>query len=98
MPNANSPVNFPNLPIYVSHISYPTTNTYDFLTTNNQVSIPPDGGGSYLATIQGGNLFYTIVNTNGERVGFDLVVEITATNQDGNYFTVLSNLNNTIGP
>ena len=49
------------------------------------MSIPiPDGGSSYLAQIQNGNLFYTIVNTNSERIAFDLLEEITVTNQDGN--------------
>ena len=100
LPNADSPSPFPVLPVYVSHINFPDPaipTTFDFVTMSNQVSIPPDGGASYLSQIQNGNLFYAVANTNSERVGFDIVEEITATNEAGNYFTVLSNLNNSLG-
>ena len=99
--NALSPTNFPDLQIYVSQNGPPdptNSSTYDFVTFTNGVSIPPDGGGSYLSQIQNGNLYYTIVNTNNETVNYDVITEITTTNENGNYFTVLSNLNNTLGP
>ncbi len=99
-PNLASPSPFPDLPIFVSHLNYPdpaVPGSYDFIVTNT-VSIPPDGGGSYLSLIQNGNLFMTIVNTNSYAVPYDFVTEIVTTNQAGNYFQVLSNLNNTLGP
>ena len=100
-PNANSPVPFPPLSIYVSSVGYPNPanpGSYDFLSTSNEVSIPPDGGPSYLSKVQGGNLFFSVVNTNSQRVSYDIYELITATNQNGDYFTVLSNLNDSIGP
>ncbi len=101
VPNASSPVPFPKLPIYVSQNNYPiATNpgTYDFVTINNQVSIPPDGGGGYLAQIQGTGFNYSIGNSTNIEVDYDVVTIITTTNDYGNYYQVLSNLNETITP
>ncbi|MEI9863674.1 MAG: S8 family serine peptidase [Limisphaerales bacterium] len=40
----------------------------------------------------------TILNTNSYAVPYDFVTEIVTTNQAGNYFEVLSNLNDTLAP
>jgi len=100
VPNIYSPVPFPNFQIFVSKTGTPDptdASTYDFVTMNNQVSIPPDGGSSYLTGIQEGNLYYAVVNTNSQSVFYDIITEIVATNQNGDYFQVLSNLNQSIG-
>jgi subtilisin-like proprotein convertase family protein len=100
VPNMYSTLPFPNFEIFVSHTGTPNPtipSTYDFVTMNNQVSIPPDGGSSYLTGIQEGNLYYAVVNTNNVQVNYDIITEIVATNQNGDYFQVLSNLNNSLG-
>jgi subtilisin-like proprotein convertase family protein len=102
VPNADSPVPFPtNLMIYVSTNNYPVptnSSTYDFFTTTNAVSIPPNGPVGYMTEIQGGGIIYGIYNTNNVSVNYDIITDIITTNDDGNYYTVLSNLNDTLGP
>ena len=95
--NINSPFPFPtNLPIYVRQADFPTTNTYDFSTTYNEVSIPPDGGGTYLQNILNSGFYYGIGNTNNFTVNYDLTTLVIITNELGNYFEVLSNLNDSL--
>lgn len=99
VPNNSSPTPFPNLPIYVSQNNFPdpaNPATYDFVTMNNRVSIPPDGGGSYLTQIQGNGFNYAVGDSTNIPVNYDLITEILTTNDVGNYFQVLSNLNNTL--
>jgi len=100
--NVSSPTPLPTLPIYVSVNNYPVaTNpaTYDFVTLSNELSIPPDGGPGYLTQVQQNLGFnYSIGNTTNISVGYDLFTTIITTNDNGDYFTVLSNLNETIGP
>lgn len=64
------------LNIYVKKTSQPTISDYDFKKTDSSVTIDPDGGGSYLATILGADLLYGIENTSGADMRFDLVFEI----------------------
>jgi alpha-tubulin suppressor-like RCC1 family protein/subtilisin-like proprotein convertase family protein len=97
VPNISSPSPFPSLPIYVKRIGFPTTNINDFVKLNNQVSIPPDGGGGYIQNIQGTGFNYAIGNSTNFPVSYDIITEIITTNEDGNFFTVLSNLNDSIG-
>jgi subtilisin-like proprotein convertase family protein len=94
-PNANSPVPFPGLPIYVKRSDPPTTTVYDFVATN-QVSSPPDGGGNLAP--RGVDWWYGIGNSTNVNVSFDLLTDIVVTNDQGNYFEVLSNLNSDLGP
>jgi subtilisin-like proprotein convertase family protein len=99
--NVSSPTPFPTLPIYVSQNNYPIASnpaTYDFVTLSNELSIPPDGGPGYLSQVQGLGFNYSIGNTTNISVGYDLFTTIITTNDNGDYFTVLSNLNETIGP
>ena len=95
--NVNSPFPFPtNLPIYVRQADFPTTNTYDFFTTYNEVSIPPDGPANYLQNILNSGFYYGIGNTNNFTVNYDLTTEVITTNELGDYFEVLSNLNDSL--
>jgi subtilisin-like proprotein convertase family protein len=103
-PNALSPTPFPNLPLCLSSFSSspdpsnPTT--YDILATNNTIAIPPQSGNtiSDITSLQNGGFTCAIACTNTTPVNFDLVIEIITTNDLGNQLTVLSNLNNTLGP
>ena len=98
LPNVLSPSPFPpNMPIYVEQANLPTTNTFDFVTMNNEVSIPPDGGAGYLSQIQNVGFYYAIGNSTNIPVNYDLITEVITTNDLGNYFIVLSNLNNSLG-
>jgi subtilisin-like proprotein convertase family protein len=105
VPNTASPEPFPDLPIYVSQnendFPDPTDpSTYDLVKFNNQVNIPPDTGGNItgIQSIQGDNINFAVADGTNIPVSYDVITEIVTTNDDGNYFTVLSNLNNTIGP
>ena len=96
--NLLSPVPFPtDMPIYVQQSGYPDTNNYDFATYNNQVVMPPDGGSGYLQNLNVG-FDFAVGDPLPIPVNFDLSVEIITTNDLGNYFEVLSNLNDTLGP
>jgi hypothetical protein len=99
VPNGKSPSPFPaNMPIYVSNSQFPTTTVNDFATANNQVTIPPDGPGGYLNTIQNGGLNFAVGDSANFAVNYDVITQITTTNDLGNYFEVLSNLNETLAP
>ena len=87
-----------NLLIYVRQADYPDLDNYDFITSNNVVSIPPDGGPGYLTTILTNGFFYAVANSTNFAVAIDIVTQITTTNDNGNYFEVLSNLNETLAP
>jgi subtilisin-like proprotein convertase family protein/subtilisin family serine protease len=93
VPTEDSPVPFPDLPIYVRRDGPPTPTEFDLRRTNS-VSIPPDLGG--VGGAVGQNWFYAIGNRTTESVRFDIFTTIVTTNDLGNYYTVLSNLNNSI--
>jgi len=104
--NALSPVPFPaTMPIYVSLNNFPDPTmppgtTYDFMTATNSVTIPPDGGPTYLQSIINnlGGFNFGVGDATNFSVNYDLVAEMVTTNDLGNYYTVLSNLNETLGP
>jgi subtilisin-like proprotein convertase family protein len=98
-----------NLPVYISSTPSPDNfpdptdpATYEVPVETNTITIPPDpngGGAAYLAAaIASGGFNYAVGNSGTQPANYDLFVEITSTNDLGNYFTVLSNLNDTIGP
>ncbi len=92
-----------NMPFYVSLNNFPdpaTPSTYDFVTQKNGVTIPADGGAGYLASIIGnaGNFNFGVGDPTNVPVTYDMSVQMITTNDLGNYYTVLSNLNQTIGP
>ncbi|HLX96621.1 MAG TPA: LamG-like jellyroll fold domain-containing protein [Verrucomicrobiae bacterium] len=98
-PPAESPFLFNYLPIYVGLF---TSAGYDFFTTNDAVSIPSDGGAGYLQQILNtegflGGFNYAISNNTAIPLTFDLLTDVITTNGTGNYFLVLSNLDNSIG-
>jgi hypothetical protein len=98
-PNLLSQLPFPtNLPIYVKKAAFPTTNTYDFVTWSNGVSIPPNSGNAIadITSIQGTGFNCAVGNTNITPVNYNLFVEIVTTNDDGDKFQVLSILNDSL--
>ena len=97
VPNPTSPVPFPFLPIYVG---LENVTGYTFFTTNNQVSIPPDGNLT-IADILSTELFvgfnFGVSNITTEPISFDLITDLVTTNNIGNELLVLSNLDQSIG-
>ena len=89
-----SPVPFPDMPIFVWQGTYPTEAPYDFVRTNH-VSAPPDGGDP-LAPVPA-EWWYAIGNVTTQTVYYHILTDIITTNDLGNYYTVLSNLNNSLG-
>ena len=104
IPNVLSPIPL-NLPIYVSvppggdNYPDPANPTTYFLRTNT-VTIPPDGGGTYLSdAIAGGGFSFAVGDSNNVPVSYDLIINLTTTNDLGDYYDVLrTNLNDPIGP
>src|ERR1035437_4873182 len=96
-PNPRSPVPFPFLPIYFGLVSSPA---YTSFTTNNQVLIPPDGGLT-IASILGSQVVdgfnYGVSNSIANPISISVTTDIVTTNNPGDYFLVLSNLNQSIG-
>ncbi len=69
------------------------------MTSNNVLSIPPGGGTITDITPLLGNGFTCAVgDPTNFAVSFDLIIQVLTTNDNGNTLTVLSNLNETIGP
>ena len=106
VPNVYSPSPL-YLPIYFSkppgHGIYPdpaTPSTY-YLETNT-VTIPPDpaGYGTYLSdAITAGGFRFAVGDSDTRPISYDLIREISATNDLGNYYDVLrTNLNDPIAP
>jgi len=91
-PNPDSPVPFPDLPIYVKQGDFP--NTSDTPLGNNSVSLPPDAALSPL----GATWFYSVGNPTESPVSFNLRTVLVTTFDNGDYFQVLSNLNEALGP
>jgi subtilisin-like proprotein convertase family protein len=79
-----------NLSIYVWPGTDPLTAPPMIFTSTNFVSLP--------AVPNGTSWSCAVSNPNPTRISYNLVVDVLTTNDLGNYFTVLSNLNNTIGP
>jgi subtilisin-like proprotein convertase family protein len=81
-----------DLPIYVTENDIPDPNN-DTPLGINQVSLPPDA-----PLTKGTIYFYGVNNPTNVPVQFDLTVTLVTTNENGNYFQVLSNLNDALGP
>ena len=80
--------------IYVRQPDAPTTNTYDFVRTNH-VSMPPDGGANL--NPRDAAWFYGVGTSYTQAVAYNITERITTTNDNGNYFQVLSNMNCQLG-
>jgi subtilisin-like proprotein convertase family protein len=91
--------------IYASDSDFPdpaNPTSADFSETN-EVLIPPDNppnstSATYLSEIQATVLNYAIVNSNAQDVAYDLFTQIATTNDNGDYYDVLSNMNDSLGP
>jgi subtilisin family serine protease/subtilisin-like proprotein convertase family protein len=81
-----------DLPIYVRVGDQPTTTTYDFLGVN-QVSVPPD-----LPLTPFGTYYYGVKNPTNVLVTYDIITTFVVTNELEDYFRVLKQLNDAIGP
>ncbi len=79
-----------DLPIYVKQGDIPTTNDFNTL---DQVFLPPD-----LALTTGTTWFFSVGNPIDVPVVYEVVTELVTTNDNGDYFEVLSNMNNGVGP
>ena len=88
-----------NLPIYVLQSGFPTTNSFDFMTSNNAVSIPPENGHgiSGITSLQNGGFWFGIGNSTNVPVNYDVSVDVLTTNDVGDYYTVLEGLNDSLG-
>ena len=78
-----------------------TPTSFDFVTTNDSVSIPPDpvGGANYLPLVLNNGFDFAVGNTNvNVPVNYDLTVSVYTTNDVGNLYSVLQGMNNAIGP
>ena len=91
VPNTNSPNPFPDLPIYINSLDYPT-NT-DPVVGTNSVSLPPD---LPLSPVDG-YWYYGIGNRTADTVICDVVTDIAVTNDLGNYLDVLRGMNDSLG-
>jgi subtilisin-like proprotein convertase family protein len=101
-PNASSPSPFPTLPISVGLIGSPFTGApITPQAVPNLVTIPTDGNytiGDILSSETFYGFNYSISNNTPNQITFDLSTTIVTVNTVGNEQTVLSNLDNTIGP
>jgi subtilisin family serine protease/subtilisin-like proprotein convertase family protein len=86
------------LSIYVRQAGSPTTNTYDVLRTNNVTVGPAPTDDLPLGTFVDTDWFYAIGSHTNQPVDYLAIVELITTNNVGNYFQVLSNLNDNCGP
>ena len=96
----HSTTTFPtNLPIYVLQSGLPTTNSSDFVTSNNAVAIPPDNGGAItgITYLQNSGFWFGVGDSTSAPVNCDITVDILTTNNLGNYYTVLEGLNDSLG-
>ncbi|MGD0614547.1 MAG: S8 family serine peptidase, partial [Verrucomicrobiota bacterium] len=81
--------NVTGLPIYVHLNNFATTNDFHEI---NRVSLPPDQ-----PLVNGATWFYSIGNPTNVPVQFDVTTELVTTNDNGNYYQVLQQLNDSIG-
>ena len=103
VPNSHSPTPFPILPLYISSTTVPDPTdgtTYDFVSSNNVISIPPDNGGTItdIGSLLNGGFVCAVADGTNIPVNFDLRIQVVTTNDYGNLLEVLSNLNETLGP
>jgi subtilisin-like proprotein convertase family protein len=94
VPNTNSPVPFPDLPLYLNTTRFPT-NT-DPVIGINQVSIPMPPIFPTLAPVAA-YWYFGIGNPTNQPVVCDLFTDITVTNDLGNYLQVLAGMNDSLG-
>ena len=99
-PNPNSPVPLPTMPIYAGE--YTSPNVYDFSTTVNPLAIPGNPDATFtiqdiLNTEGFWGFNYGVSNTTTEPISFNVTTAVITTNNPGDYYLVLSNLDQSIG-
>ncbi len=94
-PNTNSPIPFPDTPIYVRQAAPPTNPPpiFDIVETNS-ISLPPD----HALNPVGVGWYYALGNNTTQAVDLDLLTDIVVTNDLGNYLQVLAGMNDALGP
>ncbi len=90
--NLLSTIPLPPLPIYITVNNLPTTNVFDFMATN-QVFLPTNS----VQPNSGDIVYIGIGDSTNQPANFNVQVELIYTNNIGDYFQVLSNLNDSIG-
>ena len=94
-PNTNSPVPFPGLQIYLSATEVPTNPpTPGTIVGTNSLSLPPDAALSPV----GSDWYYGVANNGTKSVACDFFLDITVTNELGDYLDVLAGLNEAMAP
>ena len=86
-----------DLPIYYRRRGgFPNTNLFDAIGTNSLVLQPGSGTNQYgpVPSLR----FYGIGNPTNRPIRFQVSTVYATTNDNGNYFQVLSNMNNGLGP
>ncbi|NGO39721.1 S8 family serine peptidase, partial [Limisphaera ngatamarikiensis] len=93
LPNRNSPVPFPGLPLFVRAGEFPTPAD---LAGTNHVTIPPDLMADLTPRDASWNI--GVGNPTDAEVSFDLRVRVSTTNDLGNALEVRRQLNDALGP
>lgn len=65
-----------NLRIFVRQAGFASPSSYDFLTNNNAVTIPNDGGLGYLQTVLNDAFYFYIDDPTDSGISFDVLVEL----------------------
>ena len=94
----NTVPNVTNMPIYVSVTNNsPDVGNNDLSSGNNLLTITDP---AYLTQIftNNGDFYFSVGNPTNVPVTYDVLVTLVTTNDMGNYFMVLSNLNDSLGP
>ncbi len=94
--NDFSPSPMPALPVYIKFDDNPTTNAggFDAIGVSN-LTVTTTGSP---ALPVGQRIFFSVGNTTNGFVSYDLVTLVETTNDNGNLLTVLSNMNQALGP
>jgi subtilisin-like proprotein convertase family protein len=90
--NIDSPAPFPNLPILVWKGTDPRIANPNPPTGNGSITIT----GAALTPV-GTTWTFAVSNNTSQAVSYDLLAEIVTTNDNGNYFHVLQQLNDSLG-
>ena len=98
--NPDSPSPFPSLPLYAG--LYTSPNVYDFSTTVNPLVIPGNPDATFtlqdiLNTEGFWGFNFAVSNSTAQPVSFDVTTDVITTNNPGDYYLVLSNLDQSIG-
>ena len=98
--NPDSPSPFPSLPLYAG--LYTSPNLYDFSTTVNPLVIPGNPDATFtlqdiLNTEGFWGFNFAVSNSTAQSISFDVTTDVITTNNPGDYFLVLSNLDQSIG-